>query len=122
MPGFRPGISILAEKQLEMVLIIVVMIVHHVVHGATITFAEPLAEITASAFVDGRMFIHFMAIGIHMAMFTEIVSSGFNTLVEATLLSIAVSGRGLIPTILIMFLCSNGNGLCLMGAGLKCAS
>jgi len=102
---------------------LIVAIVPHVIHGAVITFLESFAEVLASFSLDWGVFVHFMIIGIGMAMFAEIMSCSFHALVKTALLCVAIISRGLIPAVLIvvLVLCRTGSRWCFMRAGFNCA-
>ena len=102
-------------------LIVVVVIVFHVIHSATISFPEAFAKIVASISIHRRMFVHVMVIGIGVTMLAEIVAGGFDALMITALLCFAISGRRLIPMIVILILSSHGNRLCFMSAGFESA-
>ena len=97
--------------QLEVRLIIAAFwaFVPHVIHGAAIAFPEAVAEVLARFPFDGWVLVHFMVVGIGVAMFAEIVPCGFDAFVITALLDIAIIGRWLIPAIAILAL---GNGRC----------
>jgi|GEM_PF-6357628 len=98
---------------------LVVVIVLHVIHGTAITFTEAVAEVLPSFSFDRRVLVHFMVVGIGMAMLVEIFSCSFYALVKTTLLGIAVIGGRLIPTVLGKD--SAGEGLRFMGTGFESA-
>jgi hypothetical protein len=105
--------------ELEMGLIVAIVIMHHVIHGAAISFTEAFAEVLASFSFNWRMLVHFMVIGVGVAMLVEVMASGFDALVKAALLRFAILRRWLIPTVLIR--CSTGNRFCLMGTSFQSA-
>lgn len=96
-----------------------VVIVLQVIYGATVTLTEAVAEVLASFSLNWRMLVHFMVIGVGVAMLVEVMASGFDALVKAALLRFAILRRWLIPTVLIR--CSTGNRLCLMGTSFQSA-
>jgi hypothetical protein len=96
-----------------------VVIVLQVIYGATVTLTEAVAEVLASFSLNWRMLVHFMVIGVGVAMLVEVMASGFDALVKAALLRFAILRRWLIPTVLIR--CSTGNRLCLMGTRFQSA-
>ncbi|MGC1424843.1 MAG: hypothetical protein WA815_20980, partial [Terracidiphilus sp.] len=67
-------------------LIVVVVIVFHVIHSATISFPEAFAKVVASISIHRRMFVHVMVIGIGVTMLAEIVAGGFDALMITALL------------------------------------
>lgn len=107
---------------LEMGLIVTIVIVHHVIHGAAISFAESFAKVLASFSVNWRMLVHFMVVGVGFAMLADIVARSFNAFVKTALLCIAIIGWGRVPTVMVLVLCGTGNRLCFMGTGFECAS
>jgi len=121
MPGILAGHLTWCGVWLEVGLVITIMIALHMVHSASVAFTEAFAEVLASFTFDGRVLVHFMVVGIGMAMLTEIVPCSFNALVESALLCIAVFGGRLIPAVLIMILRETGarDGLGFMCAGFK---
>jgi hypothetical protein len=96
-----------------------VVIVLHVIYGATVTLSEAVAEVLASFSINWRVLVHFMVIGVGVAMLVEVMASGFDALVKAALLRFAILRRWLIPTVLIR--CSTGNRFCLMGTSFQSA-
>lgn len=96
-----------------------VVIVLQVIYGATVTLTEAVAEVLASFSINWRVLVHFMVIGVGVAMLVEVMASGFDALVKAALLRFAILRRWLIPTVLIR--CSTGNRLCLMGTRFQSA-
>ena len=107
--------------ELEMGLIVAIVIMHHVIHGAAISFTEAFAEVLASFSFNWRMLVHFMVIGVGVTMLADILSCGFYALVKTALLYIAIIRRGLVPTILVvvLVLCGTGNRLGFMGTGFE---
>jgi hypothetical protein len=103
---------------------LIVVIVHQVVHGATISFTEAFAEVLASAFLDRRVFIYLVVISIGAAMLADVVTGGFDALVKSATLRIAIFGRWLVPTVVIVILgeCGAGNRLCSVSAGFESTS
>jgi hypothetical protein len=104
---------------LEMGLIIA--IVRHVLHSAMVPFTEAFAKVFASFPIDGWVLVHFMIIGIGMAMLAEIVARSFNALVKSALLCIAIIGGWLIPTVMVLRKGRAGEGLRFMGTGFESA-
>jgi hypothetical protein len=104
-------------------LIVAIVIMHHVIHGAAIPFTEAFAEVLASFSFNWRMLVHFMVIGVGVTMLADILSCSFYALVKTALLDIAIIRRGLVPTILVvvLVLCGTWNRLGFMGTGFECA-
>jgi hypothetical protein len=86
---------------------LIVVVVPHVLHGASIPFAETFAEFPAGISLDRWVFVHFMVIGIPMVVFDHIVPGCFNAFVEAAALRIAVFRWRLLPAVLIMIVVLN---------------
>ncbi len=82
----------------------IVVIAPHVVHRAPVTFAEPFAECTAVVSIDRRPFIHFVVIGISVAVLAHIAPGRLNAFVEATALRIAVIRGRFVPAVLIVIM------------------
>jgi hypothetical protein len=102
-------------------LIVAIVVVHHVVHGAVVSLTEAFAEIVASAFLDWGVFIHFVVIGIGVAMLADVVAGRFDALVKAAALCIAIFRWRLVPPVMIMVLRQGrtGNRLCFVSAGFE---
>jgi hypothetical protein len=93
---------------------LIVAIMPHMVHSASVSFPETFAEFPAVVSVDGWVFIHFVVIGIGVATFAHVMPGGFNTFVKAAALSITVFGWRLFPAVVIVVL---GEGC--IGGGLR---
>ena len=98
-------------------MIVAIVVVHHVVQGATVPFAKAFAEFAAHAFLDRRVPVHFMVICIGMAMLVEVVTGCFDALVKSPALCIAVFRWRLVPTILMD--ARAGDGLSFMRVGFR---
>jgi cell shape-determining protein MreD len=85
-------------------LIVAIVIVPHMIHGAAVSFAEALAKLPAGVSFDRRMFVHCVIIGIGVAMLAHIVPSRFNALVKSASLRIAIFSRRLVPAVVVPIL------------------
>ncbi len=89
-------------SELETGLIVVVVL--HVIHGTSVAFSEAIAEILASAFVDGRVLVYVVVIGVSVTVFVEVVARGFDALLISAALRIAVFRGRLVPSVMIVIL------------------
>ncbi len=78
------------------------MVVPHVLHRTPVSFTEAFAEVPAGFSLDRGMLVHFVIIGIAMAVFAHIVPSGFNAFVKSATLRIAIFRWRLVPAVLIV--------------------
>lgn len=97
--------------------LVAIAFVPHVFRSAPIAFLETFAESPAVVFVNGRMLVDIMVVGIGMPMVSEVAASGLDALVEAAALGVIPVGvRWTIPvaiTILILILpCCGLRWLC----------
>jgi hypothetical protein len=110
-PAIAPGI--LSGEKLDVRLIVV--IVPHVFHGTPVSFTKAFSEVPAGISFDWGVFVHFVVIGIVMAVFAHIVPSSFDAFVKSATLCVAIFRWRLGPAVLIVIVVLGegriGNGL-----------
>jgi hypothetical protein len=88
-------------QELEMGLIVTISIpitvMLHMIHGAAIAFLEAIAEFASITFVDGRMFVYLVIVGIGVTTVHIIAAGSFDTFMEALALRVAIPVGGSIP-------------------------
>jgi hypothetical protein len=105
------------------VVAIVITVVPHVFHGATIAFLEALAERMPRVAFDRRMLVHLVVVRIGVTTVLKVVACGFNSFVEsATLCIVAVIVGWTIPIAILVLILgeAGGGGLCFRCVGLEC--
>jgi hypothetical protein len=115
MPGSSAGHLMGIELEVGLIVVaitvtITVTIVFHMIHGAAIAFFEAFAEFAAIMFVDGRMFVHLVIVGVGVAAVHIVPACSFDTLAKSLALRVAVAVGGAIPVaiavlILVLVLC-----------------
>ncbi len=83
---------------------IVIMIMLHVIHGASISLTEAFPEIIASFSLVWGVLVRLMVICVSVPVFAEVKSSRFYALVKAALLCVAISRWRGIPAIVVLVL------------------
>ena len=100
---------------------IVIMIMLHVIHGASISLTEAFPEIIASFSLVWGVLVRLVVICVSVPVFAEVMSSRFYALVKAPLLCVAISRWRGIPAIVVLVLDGTGGRLGFMRIGFKCA-
>ena len=101
------------------VVVIVIAIMLHVIHGAAIALFEAFAKIVASFSLIRRVFVQSMVISIGVTVLAVILPGGFNALMETALLRVAIISCSSVPTVVVLVLCSTWSRLCFMGTGVE---
>jgi hypothetical protein len=94
-PGIRCAWMVLELRSI--VVTITIAVVLHVVHGAAIAFLEAVAEFATVAFVDRRMLVDLMIVGICVTAIHVITTSCLHTFTEALALRVTIAVGGAIP-------------------------
>jgi len=76
---------------------VAVAVMLHVVHSAAITCLEAVAEFATVAFVDRRMLVYLVIIGIGVAAIHVVTAGSLYTLAEALALRVAITVGSAIP-------------------------
>ena len=76
---------------------IAVAVMLHVVHSAAITCLEAVAEFATVAFVDRRMLVHLVIIGIGVTAIHVVTAGSLYTFTEALALRVAITVGSAIP-------------------------
>ena len=113
-----PGIF---DLGLTCLVVVMVAIVLHMIHGATITLSEAFAKLVASCSLVRRVLVHLMVIGIGVTMLAVVMPGCFNALVKTALLNIAVVSGSSVPTVVVLVLRRRGCRLRFVRAGFECA-
>jgi hypothetical protein len=104
------GLVIVTAVAIAVVVTIMIAVVLHVIHGATVAFFKALAEFAPIMFVDGRVLVHLMIVGVGVTAIHVIPASGFNTFTEALPLRISVSVWSAIPVAITILILALGLG------------
>ena len=99
--------------RLTCLVVVVIAIVLHMIHGAAIALFEAFAKFVASFTFVRRVLVHLMVVGIGVAMLAVVMSCGFDTLVKTALLCIAVVSGSSVPAIVVLVLCRTGKQVAL---------
>jgi len=105
------------------VLAVTIAVIPHVLHGTAIAFLEAIPEFAAITFVDGRMLVYVMIVGVGVATVHVVATGSFHAFMEALALGIAIAVGCAVPiaipvVIAVLILSSAGNWLCFMRDGL----
>jgi hypothetical protein len=94
---------------------IVIALMFHVIHGTMIAFLEALSEYATIAFVDRRMLVYLVIVGVGMTVVHIIAAGSFYAFTEPLTLRILIAVWRAIPgaiPILILILVLRWWGLC----------
>lgn len=116
------GLGTAPSKDIQLVVWHIIVVALHVFDGAMITLFEAFPECSAVMFIDRRMLVDVVVIGISVTTVRNIVPGSFDTFMETAALGILVRvGRTIPVAILILILRCCGQGLSRRCIRLECA-
>jgi hypothetical protein len=113
---------------LVVVTAVTITIMPHMIHGAAVAFFEAVTEFAAVAFVNRRMLVDLMIVGVGVAAIHVVTTSRFHTFAESLPLRVPIAIGSAIPVaiaILVLTLRLGGavlriTRILLLGGSLDC--